>query len=393
MDNMSQKDYVSILEDCYNKALEEVKKDKGKSFISSLDLNQRKWILKIAEKSESLKAVVTALTTSLVKKIEDPNQDIRYHKRELKGGYSGRSLDTHYITPFFKKKFRRLAMKESGWLTRSIEQPHPFTLDFPGKIRDKEVKESFLQILNDIEENNADPKKYLIALFILLIQITTLNQTKLKYVIFDTGITIDLIIDCLKVHFFGKYNVPGASRLPTVAIYSIYQILIEDIARFKSKRLLPLRSHISPDKRVRGIGDVEIIDENGNYFEAVEIKHGIPIDSFMIDDAFEKFKETLIKRYYLLTTAEPNIKKGEEEEVKKIVENIKNKHGCEVIVNGLIPSLKYYLRLLKDPSKFIDNYTKNLQKEFSKTTEIKEIHINRWKEIIGEKMKKQAHEK
>jgi len=382
-----KKDYTSILEDCYNKALKEVKKDKGKSFINSLETTQRKWILKVAEKSESLKAVVTALTTSLVKKIEDPKQDVRYHKHELKGGYSGRTLDTNYVTPFFKKKFRRLAMKESGWLTRSIEQPHPFTLDFPGKIRNKEVKESFLQILNDIEENKADPERYLIALFILLIQITTLNQAKLKHITFDSGITIGTIIESLKLHFFEIYHVSGASRLPAIAIYSIYEILMEDIERFKGKKLLPLRSHISPDARARGIGDVEIVDENGDYFEAVEIKHGIPIDSLMIDDSFEKFKETPIKRYYLLTTAEPNIKRDNEEKIKKIVEKIKKEHGCEVIVNGLIPSLKYYLRLLKNPSKFIDNYTRNLQKEFSKTTEIKEIHIKTWKKIIEKKLK------
>lgn len=176
---MIQKDYIAILEEAYEDATNEIKKDKGVSFIKTLDVNQRKWILKIVEKSESLKAVVTALTTSLVKKIENPKQDSRYHKHELGGGYSGRTLDTNYITPFFKKKFRRLAMKESGWLTRSIEQPRPFTLDFPGKIRDKTVKESFLQILNDVEENRTNPKKYLVTLFILLIQ-TTSNQTKPK---------------------------------------------------------------------------------------------------------------------------------------------------------------------------------------------------------------------
>jgi DNA (cytosine-5)-methyltransferase 1 len=69
------------------------------------------------------------------------------------------------------------------------------------------------------------------------------------------------------------------------------------------------------------------------------------------------------------------------------VEEIKIKHGCEVIVNGLIPSLKYYLRLLKDPSTFIDDYTKNLKREFLKTTEIKEVHIKAWKKIVETKLK------
>ena len=386
MDNITKKDYSRILEKAYKKAANEIKKDRGGSFINSLNINQRKWILNVAEESESLKGVTTALTTCLVKKIENPEQDVRCHKHELKGGYSGRTLDTNYVTPFFKKKFRRFAMKESGWLTRSIEQPHPFTLDFPGKIRNKTVKESFLQILNDIEEKNANPKKYLIILFILLIQKTTIKGIKIKRVVFDSGIAINIIIDCLKSHFFGKYNVSGASRLPSIAIYSIYQILTRDISRFKGKKLLLLRSHISPDVRAKGIGDLEVIDENEEYFEAVEIKHNIPIDSTMITDAFEKFKKTPIKRYYLLTTAEPNIKKREENKVAKTIEEIKNEHGCEVIVNGLIPSLKYYLRLLKDPGRFIDNYTKNLEAEFSKTTEIKEVHLKKWKKIIETKL-------
>lgn len=49
----------------------------------------------------------------------------------------------------------------SGWLTRSLEQVHPYTLEYPGKILDRAVKEAFLQILHDIQENRADPKKYL----------------------------------------------------------------------------------------------------------------------------------------------------------------------------------------------------------------------------------------
>ncbi len=239
-----------------------------------------------------------------------------------------------------------------------------------------------MNIVDDIETKKADPKIYLISLFILLIKSTSIGQTRIDTIKIEKGITIGSIIDVLKIHFFNKYSVSGASRLPVVALYSIYQILIEDISRFKNKKLLPLRSHISPDARARGVGDLEVVDENGAYFEAVEIKHGTPIDSVMIQDAYEKFKVTPIKRYYLLTTAEPNIKQGEEDKILEVIEDIRNKHGCEVIVNGLIHSLKYYLRLLNEPSKFIDNYTKDLEIEFSKTTEIKKEQIDKWKELL-----------
>lgn len=100
----------------------------------SLSENQKKWVEIIMEKAESQKAVIAVLITSLVKKIETPNQDVRYHKKELINGYSGRSFDTAHVTPFIAEKFQRFAMKGgSGWLTRSLEQAHPFTLNFPGQ--------------------------------------------------------------------------------------------------------------------------------------------------------------------------------------------------------------------------------------------------------------------
>ena len=80
-----------------------------------------------------------------------------------------------------KAKFRRFAMAESGWLTRSLEQPYPYTLDYEGKIRNKTVKDAFLQILNDIEENKADPKKYLQAIFSALITSMKESQIRLDF--------------------------------------------------------------------------------------------------------------------------------------------------------------------------------------------------------------------
>ena len=123
---------------------------------------QQKWVETIVERAESQKAVLAVLVTSLAKKIEMPTQDIRYHKKELPNGYSGRVFDTQHVTPFIREKFQRFAMKGgSGWLTRSLEQAHPYTLEYPGRILDKAAKDAFLQILNDVEKNQADPKKYL----------------------------------------------------------------------------------------------------------------------------------------------------------------------------------------------------------------------------------------
>lgn len=380
-----------ILEKFYKIAISEIKKDNGESFLKKLSRNQYEWLSRMVSNVESFKAIVTVLATSLIKKIENPKQDIRYHKNELKGGYSGRTFDTKFVTPFFKKYFSRFAMKESGWLTRSIEQPHPFTLKFPGKIRNKEVKQAFLQILHDIEENKANPENYLLALFILLSREINRSSTLLLKTEFKPRkkiLTINLIIESLKEHFFTKYKTAGASRLPVVAIYSIYEILLKDIGRYKGKKLLPLKSHVASDIKAEEIGDVEIIDvKRKTIFEGVEIKHGIPIDFLIVRDVYEKIKDTPIERYYILTTAEPNIRRGEERKVIQFVADIRKRHGCEVIVNGLIPSLKYYLRLVQNLDKFMARYSKNIKIEASVSTVIKLEHLEKWNEIIKKGLK------
>ena len=321
----------------------------------------------------------------LVKKIQIPTQDVRYHQDNLPNGYSGRGLDTEHITPFMKEKFRRFAMGESGWLTRPLEQAHPYTLEYPGKIRNKTVKDAFLQILNDIEENKADPKKYLRAIFSALI--TSMKESQISFdFLTETQptetITIEKIVDLLKHHFSHNYGVAGASRLPVLAVYSAYEMLME-IQRYEGKTLLPLKSHTTADTKSRGIraiGDIEVMHDN-RFFEGVEIKHNIPISLGIVEDAYQKFAQTLVSRYYLLTTAEPNVEDADL--VNDFVSEIHKQHGCEVIVNGILPSLKYYLRLLSSPQLFLHGYSRNLQLDFQQKAEIKETHLRYWKTLLN----------
>lgn len=375
----------SILENAYRLA------EPKDNIHYELSENQKNWITIITEKAESQKAVLAVLITSLTKKIETPTQDIRYHKKELSNGYSGRGFDTQHVTPFIREKFQRLAMKGgSGWLTRSLEQVHPYTLSYPGKIRDTAVKSSFLQILNDIEENQADPKKYLQAMFVSLIDVMARQQVNLS-LFEDTDkdaiqtpqsdrVTINNIVNSLKYHFSFNYHVAGASRLPVLAVYSAYEMLMA-IERYEGKTLSPLKSHTTSDIKSGGIGDIEVLDENEDFFEAVEIKHNIPISSTLVQGAYQKFADTSVCRYYLLTTAEPNI--DDPGTVEGLVNQIHRQHGCEVIVNGILPSLKYYLRLLSNPKLFLDCYSKNLQSDFNQSTDIKEVHLRYWNELLS----------
>lgn len=152
------------------------------------------------------------------------------------------------------------------------------------------------------------------------------------------------------------------------------------IARYKGKILSPLRSHTTSGIKSGGIGDIEVLDANGEFFEGVEIKHNIPISPNLVRDAYQKFAETSVRRYYLLTTAEPNV--DDPGTVDRLVRQIRRQHGCEVIVNGILPSLKYYLRLLTNPKLFLDCYSRNLQLDFKQSTDIKEVHLRYWNELL-----------
>ena len=353
-----------------------------RNMLSGLSPIQREWVEVVVAGAESQKAVLTVLVTSLVKKIEMPSQDIRFHKVELPNGYSGRSFDTEYVTPFIREKFSRLAMKESGWLTRSLEQVHAFTLDFPGKIRNTSVKHAFLHILNDIEENQASPEEYLLALFELLIGHTESSKIVIEPIVRDRrdSISIENIIEMLRDHFFHSYGVSGASRLPVLAIYSAYELLM-GYDRYIGKELCPLKSHTTSDTKSSGIGDIEVLDEQGNFFEGVEIKHGIPITPMLVQDAFDKFTNTAVCRYYLLTTADPEME--DVDAIRALIYKLRSEHGCEIIVNGIIPSLKYYLRLLNDPVMFLDCYGGNLQADFDISTDVKTVHLQYWDELLA----------
>jgi DNA (cytosine-5)-methyltransferase 1 len=366
-----------------NRVLKTAKKynagSKSESYIrKNLTAEQAGYVKTLVDNAETQKSLIAVIITSLIKKIEKPSQDVRLHRDEFSEGYSGRSLDTNVVTPWLKEHFRRFAPKESGWLTRSIEQPHPFTKDFPGKIRNLQTKAALLSILEDIEENKVRPESYLTAIILKLLEKTANEKDILSKATLgsSTGcLTIDVIIDMLETYFSLKM----ASRLPVVAIYTIYQLLLKNVKMYQDKKLLLLKEHTTSDRHT-GYADIEIWDANKKPFEMVEVKHKIPIDKTMVLDVLSKIKDTTVKRYFILTTAERNFK-GNKKNIFSLVHDIKVKCNKDLIPNGIIPSLKYYLRLVPDLREFLKKYTKNLSNEFRQGTDIKKFHILQWQEI------------
>lgn len=330
----------------------------------------------ITDNVEYYLGINNVLVTSFVEKIAHPNQDIRLHQAKMDGGYSGRTLDTKYITPFLKSK-RLKSMVESGWLTRSLEQGYPYDLDYRGAIRNKAVKQAFLEILDYIQNKNVDPKKCLLFYFQKLILFRKKGEINIRPLKDNGKLSITDICHLLNEHF-SRCSTYGKAKLPVIAIYSIYECLMGELKRFEGKILAPLGYHTSADFRSKAIGDVQVNDEHGEPFEGVEIKYKKPITQQLVEDAYEKIKKYPVDRYYILST-EDIITDDEWTKIQQSIARIANEHGCQIITNGLMNSVKYYLRLIEKPEKFIKKYSSNVLID----NELKIEHKEMWKKLIN----------
>lgn len=360
-----------ILNHVYNRALEATAAD---DYTTTLPEEVAQQIQLLVTRSENNKGMVAVLTTLLVHKIVAPKQDIRNHQAKIPNGFAGRTIDKECITPFLKS-VSFPAMAESGWLTRSFEQTHPYDFNYPGNITPKTVKAAFLSVIDQVQVHGLSANEVLLYFFKLLVkQRDDLNIELAK----PHSLSISKIIKLLEKHFSYRYACAGASRLPTLAIYAAYQCMMGQLARFHDKILCPLESHNSADAQSGRIGDIDVNNKNGTAFEGVEIKHEIQITRQLVADAYEKFKIYNTDRYYLLTTA--NMADADWDAIDLEIQRIAQIHGCQVIVNGVYTTLKYYLRLVTDPAEFIDRYVELLKVDET----IKFQHKTAWNEIISQ---------
>lgn len=366
------RDVTEFLEEKFNNAIAE--SAESSRYIDGLPLSMRNNLDSIADLAENARGVLAVTVTSLVYKALNPQQDIRCHQTSIPGGYSGRTFDTHYITPFLREKaFPN--MSTTGWMTRSLEQKHPYDFNYPGAIQPDKIKRVFLSLIDQIETSLVPMDIAIEYLFTKLIQLR--DQKKIELAT-PKNLSINSIMEALTKHFSRKYKYSGASRLPVLAFYAVYQALSAEVKRYEGKRLLTLEKHNSADSRSGRLGDIDVVDGMGNHFEAVEIKYDIPINKEIVEIVKEKILPSAASRYYILSTK--GIKKGDEDVISTIIHQVKNTHGCQIVINGIIPSLKYYLRLLDDTSVFIQNYAKLMTNDET----IKFEHKEAWNKIIAD---------
>lgn len=324
------------------------------------------------------KYLFSILATCLVEKLVNPEQDIRLHQADMPGGYSNRSKDQVHITPFLKQHgltYCAASGMESG---RNFERPFPLTLDFGGKPRGEGNREAFLGILHAIEAEGVNPRPcldLLLALDIKSLEIPDYDYPK------PEGLTVQEITAAIvRHHDLAKGQ--GKSRLPVLAVQAVYQCLVTELARYTAvdaELRDPPNRHTANDKK-GFIGDVQVDLPDGTPFEGVEVKSGKKIDRAMVGDLPGKFKGIPVNRYYVLSTETEYIAEDEREDIENTVDRVRQETGGQIIVNGLYPSLRYYLRLISDTGQFLTNYTQQVETD----EDVKAPHKAIWLRILTE---------
>lgn len=340
------------------------------------DINEKytNFLSVIGDSAEKRKGVYTVLVTLLYYKYLHPKQDIRQHQKQLPGGFSGRTFDTNEVTPVLKR-MGLPAMAESGWLTRSLEQPKAYDFNYPGKIPEK-LKIPFLSILDFIQKNPAFALKFL--RFLLNRAIETAKKNKISIVPLKNPehLTIDKIIFCLEEHFKKKYGTNNGAKLPVLAFYAIYTSLISELKRYEKCKLAPLESLKASDRTNNTSGDIEIF-KDGQLFETIEIKLDKQIDEQIIRIVKDKVLKFNPRRYYVLSV--DGIQEDSKDVIDRIVLEILENHGCQIIINGLLPTIKYYLRLIENLDNFVKLYSELVQND----TELHSIHKTTLIELLA----------
>ena len=313
----------------------------------------------------------TNIVTCLAIKCAKPGADIRYHQVQIQNqtnrpaGFNFRGVSEKVVYPWLNE--HNFDGAKSGWQTRTFERPKPYMLSYDENIGD--IKEAFLACFDEVEERSQSAESGLA--YLIYLQMIERERKHIPLSIPKTK-DISLIVDVLKRHFFNKYRASkGASRLPVLALYSVYAVMVKELDRFSGKTLMVLQEHSAADAQTGAVGDIEVMDDStGEIFEALEVKHDIEISEAILQDVQKKIMPKTIDRYYVLTThqkCEPN------DDLVSTINKIKALYNCQVIVNGVIPSLRYYLRMLSDPSEIFPIYVNLLESDKSIVHEHREI--------------------
>lgn len=285
-------------------------------------------------------------------KLANPAQDIRLHKSEFPGGFSARAIDSAGTVPFLQAHSLYYNV-ETHWLSQTFSFAGPYLPDLDLKTQPKAAGPLMIEVVNAIQTSETPELTARAALEVLLgTLIAQRNQGKVPLEK-PKNLSIDQTVALLRQHFYFGYS-KNRPRLPQVAVYALYEIITRTIERYKDLDLGPLERMKAANRKSGSVGDVDV-NKSGDPFEAVEIKFDVGINRTHVAEAIQKIKTASVQRYLILSTV--GVAAGEEEAIADLTTGFRRSNGCELIVNGVLETVKYYLRLLDSPASFINHYT------------------------------------
>lgn len=347
---------------------------------TSLDPDVLQMILDFHENIPRATSAFTNIVTCLISNVVDNSIDPRYHRKPGDGmpepetgknnWFSGRTISEKIIYNWLDAAGYRTA--KSGWQTRTFERPKPYSLEYEENIA--HVKSEFLGLLDLVVQGKATSKDILVEFFRLEEIVKSKKQALYNKVAKNTAgneLMITDIMNAFQMHFV------TSARTPVLAIYAVYKLVVDQIEAYDDLQLLELGAHEAADIRTGAIGDIELADSDGDVIEALEIKHNIPVDLPILTKAEEKIRASQVKRYYILTTHKNC--NFIDTDMANVVKRVYDEHGCQIIINGVVPTMKYYLRLVTNPSKSLDDYGELLTSDKA----IRFPHVQEWEKILN----------
>ena len=310
-------------------------------------------------------AAVTVMITSLLKKCADPRQDVRLHRTDIPGGYSGRDLDAGTVTPFMESHGFS-ADRRSGWSDRSFDWKAPYGFEYPGDMGRGGVREAFLSLLGHVEDGKANPRDLLVYALKVLVDLREIGKASLDK---PVGLTAKDVARILEKHF--KCGGQARIRLPTLAVHAAYREAAENGAWGGASVSDPV---------VRGTGTgasghVKAFDpDTGFVFESVEIRNGKSITPAVVRGMRNNPEAPAVNKYRLLATT-PASDMGA---AMLEAERIRPEHGYQVIVSSVLDGIKWTLSLLDDMDGFVKRYAGLVEDDHA----IKYAHKMEWNNAV-----------
>lgn len=317
-----------------------------------------------------------ALTLCAYKSVV-PSQGIRYHKADHEGGFAGRSVDAGATVPFLMKHGLTYNV-ETHWLSQTFSFAGPYLRGTVLKTQPKAAGPLLVDIVNRVEES-PEPHVFAVSVVRLLLccLIEERNQGQIDLEK-PKDLTIDQVISLLTAHFDMHYE-KNAPRLPQLALYAIYGCIVVSMERYHGLVLAPLERMKAANRKSGSVGDVDVLKLD-QPVESVEVKFGKPVSVIDVNEAIQKIKSKTVERYLILSTA--GIEAAEVSEIEHRLKEFKRTNGCEIIVNGVLESIKYYLRLIRSSTDFILKYTTLVEKDADLGYE----HRVAWNKICQERL-------